>query len=57
MLCSAAASAAPANDYVLQGYVNYNSNDQLGWFYMNVKCSTTFVWADHLTLNLSPMMF
>lgn len=57
MLCSAAASAAPANDYVLQGYVNYNSNDQMGWFYMNDKGSTTFVWADQLTLNLSPMMF
>ncbi len=47
----------PGQRLCLQGYVNYNSNDQMGWFYMNDKGSTTFVWADQLTLNLSPMMF
>lgn len=57
MLCSAWAAHAASADYALQGYVNYNTNNRMGWYRMADNGETTFAWQDQLTKNSSPLLF
>lgn len=58
MTCAASAWAAPATDYVLQGYQNYNTAEVIGWYRMDATGAATHVWTDQLAqTNAAPMVF
>lgn len=51
------ARRAGENTPYLQGYVNYNTDNKIGWYTMNKNGETSFVWVDMLaTEKASPMV-
>lgn len=54
---SGATRAGAPDGAILQGYEGYNTDEKLGWYYVDGEGATTYAWTDVYGQNGSPLVF